>query len=526
MPRRWAKAATTARVAALAGTALLAACTVGPDYHRAPVIIPAAYKEQDGWKPSHPQDMVNRGPWWSIYDDPVLDGLERQVAISNQNLKASEAAYREARAVVQAARAGFFPVVSFNTSVQRLQRQGSSSGGFVSSNGTVTQGRSASSGQTQFNLSPGATWDLDVWGRIRRTVESDVASAQVSAADLVSARLSAQALLATDYFELRAADELKRLLDDAVVAYTQSLQITQNQYKAGVASRADVVTAETQLKNTQAQAINVGVQRAQLEHAIAVLIGKPASSFSLAPAPLATEVPVVPPGVPSTLLERRPDIAAAERQMAAANAQIGVAIAAFYPDITLSASYSATASTFAGLFQAANGIWAFGPSLAQTLLDGGLRSAQVEEARATYDQTVANYRETVLTGFQQVEDELAALRILEQQAAVQADAVRSAREAERLTLNQYRAGTVAYTSVIVAQTTALADEQTALAIRQNRLVASVALIEALGGGWDASQLPTRDQVEDIKTVSPAEGLIKDIGDELSGEKQAGAATPK
>jgi NodT family efflux transporter outer membrane factor (OMF) lipoprotein len=472
--------------------ALLAACSVGPDYHRPAAPVPASYKE--GWKPSEPQDMIDRGAWWAIYKDPVLDELERQVDISNQNLKASEAAYRQARAVVAQAQAGYFPTISVNGSATRSgQGRGSTTSGLTTASGVTRFGRGV---QTQYDLTADATWSLDLWGRIRRTVEGDIANAQASAADLASARLSAQATLAINYFDLRANDELKRLLDSAVVAFTQSLQITRNQYAVGVAGQADVVTAETQLETTRAQSIAVGVQRAQFEHAIAVLVGKPPGEFSIAPTPMPTNIPVAPSDVPSALLERRPDIAAAERLMAAANAQVGAAEAAYYPDLTLSASYGFTNTSLGTLLRASNALWSVGPTLTETLFNGGLRGAQVDQARALYDENVATYRQTVLTGFQQVEDQLAALRILAQQAEVEANAVRLAREAERLTLNQYKAGTVAYTAVITAQTQALTNEQTELTILQNRLAASVSLIQALGGGWTQGQLPSDAEVKD------------------------------
>ncbi len=472
---------------ALATLAAVSACAVGPDYQRPEAATPATYKEIDGWKPSEPQDLVNRGPWWTIYDDPVLDGLARQIEISNQTLKAADAAFRQARAIVGEGRAGFFPTVTLDASGQR-SGQGSGGGGTSSSGGS--RGRVSN----QFNLTAGASWELDVWGRIRRTVESDVAGAQASAADLAAARLSAQATLVTDYFQLRVDDELKRLLDDTVEAFARALQITQNRYAEGISARSDVASARAQLEQTRSQAINVGVQRAQLEHAIAVLIGKPPAEFAIAAVPLKTVVPVMPPGLPSTLLERRPDVAAAERRMQAANAQIGVAIAAYFPTLTLTGSYGFVSSALDNLLRASNAVWSVGPQLAGTLFDGGLRSAQVELARATYDQDVANYRQTVLAGFQQVEDELAALRILEQQAEVEDAAVQAAQEAERLIFNQYVAGTVAYTNVITAQTTALADRQNALTILENRLAASAILIEALGGGWSAPELPTREQI--------------------------------
>jgi NodT family efflux transporter outer membrane factor (OMF) lipoprotein len=457
-------------VSAAALVASLAACEVGPDYKRPAAEAPPAYKESQGWKIGEPQQAGSDKAWWSIYNDAPLDELEKQIDISNQNLKSSEAAYRQAVALVGEARANFFPTLTLGASVQRAQQQ--------------------SHVQTLYAGSVAASWEIDIWGRIRREVESTSANAQASAADLAAARLSAQAALATDYFDLRVEDELQRLLDATVVAFTHSLQITQNKYDAGVAAETDVASARTQLESTRAQAINVGVLRSQLEHAIAVLTGKSPADFTLAPAPVVVaDVPVTPPGLPSGLLERRPDIAAAERQMAAANAQIGVAVAAYYPTISLSGSYGLASTALSALFSPESVVWAVGPQLAATLYEGGLRSAQVEAARATYDQTVALYRQTVLTAFQQVEDQLAALRILAQQAVVQDDAVKAAAEAERLTLNQYEAGTVDYTSVITAQANALSSRQTALGILQSRITASVALVTALGGGWDVNQLP-------------------------------------
>ena len=451
---------------------LLAGCMIGPDYERPEAPVPQVYKE-DGWKTAQPDDARDRGAWWAVYNDAVLDQLESQVEISNQTLKGAEAAYAQAAAVARAAHAGLFPTASLAPSFTR---------------GSTKAGTKAAVANS-YDLSTSASWDLDVWGKIRRTVESDVATAQASAGDLASAKLLAQSQLATDYFELRIEDELKALLTEAVGAYGKSLKITQNQYRAGVASKADVAQAETQLKATQASLINVDVLRAQLEHAIAVLIGKPPAEFSITPLQLNATVPVAPTDVPSTLLERRPDIAAAERRVAAANANIGAAMAAFYPDISLSAAFGYANASGAGLFQAANRVWSFGPQMSQILFDGGLRSAQTDEARAEWDQSVATYRQTVLTAFQQVEDNLVALSVLQRQSAVQADAVTSARQAERLILNQYKAGTVAYTSVVTAQTAALTDEEGQLTILENQLVASVALIQALGGGWSVAQLP-------------------------------------
>jgi NodT family efflux transporter outer membrane factor (OMF) lipoprotein len=346
------------------------------------------------------------------------------------------------------------------------------------------------------------SWDLDVWGRVRRQVESNVAGAQVSAADLANAKLSAQATLATDYFDLRAEDALTQLLRETVEAFGRALQIAQNQYRAGTQSNVDVATAQAQLQSTQAQLVGVGVQRQQFEHAIAVLTGHAPSDLTLAPAPLSSAVPVVPPGVPSALLERRPDIAAAERLMQQENALIGVQIAAYYPDISLSALGGFEASSLSRLFNVASRVWSLGATGAETLFSGGARPAAVTAARATYDQDVAVYRQTVLTAFQQVEDALSNLRILEQQATAEAIAVASTKRAVELTLNAYRAGTVAYTSVITEQTLLLSDQQAALAIQQSRLVASAALIEALGGGWSAAALPAPGAIRRANPVFP------------------------
>jgi NodT family efflux transporter outer membrane factor (OMF) lipoprotein len=468
--------------------AALAACTIGPDYHRPAAPATDAYKELDGWKPATPREAASGTPWWSIYDDPVLDALERQVEISNQTLKADEAAFREASAVVEEARAGYFPTVGVAASAQRSGTAKGSSGG--------ASGRGGGGGvvQNQFSAGPTASWVPDIWGRIRRTVESDVANAQASAADLAAARLADQATLASDYFQLRIADDQKRVLEATIAGYQQSLAIARNQFEAGFAAETDVVTAETTLENAQAQEIALGVQRAAFEHAIAVLIGKPPAELTVAPKPepLATAVPVVPAGVPTSLLERRPDIAAAERAMASANALIGVAETAYFPDITLSATATFASTAAGNLLALSNAAWTIGATASETVFDGGLRGAQVAAARAAYDLNVATYRETVLSAFQQVEDDLAALRILEQQAAAQDRALQSARRAAQLTLNQYQAGTVSYTNVVVAQATALADELASLNVLQSRLVASASLVEALGGGWDRSQLPALD----------------------------------
>jgi len=379
--------------------------------------------------------------------------------------------------------------VALDPSVTR-SRRGQNGSAFVSSTGAVVGGNGTGSVSNQYVLPLDMSWEVDVWGKVRRTVESSVATAQASAAELEATRLSLLAELATDYFQLRVLDDQQRLLDDTVAAYQKSLDLTENQYKVGVAARSDVVQAETQLKSTQAQAIDNGVQRAELEHAIAVLIGKPPADFSIASTKIKFTIPVIPPGMPSTLLERRPDIAQAERQMAASNAQIGVAKSAYYPSLTLSGSAGYQSTTFSNIISAPNFFWSVGPALAETLFDAGARSAQVEEARAAYDASVANYREVVLAGFQEVEDNLAALRILEQEAQVQDEAVKAAEESVQIALNQYKSGTVSYLNVVTAQTAALTNERTALTVLSNRLTANVTIIKALGGSWDTSQLPS------------------------------------
>src|SRR6516162_2386648 len=380
---------------------VLSACTVGPDYQRPDAPVPAQYKEA-GWKVGEPSDAIDRGAWWSVYKDPLLDDLVKQIDISNQNLKAAEAAFRQAEFIVAQARAAFFPTVDLNASAQRSRTGGGSS----SSTGAGRSGFTSSA----FSTSSSASWTPDLWGKIRRSVEGDVASAQSSAGDLASARLSAQGTLASDYLQLRMSDELKRLFDAAASYYAESLRITRNQYRSGTADQSAVSQAEAQLQATQAQAIATGVTRAQLEHAIAVLIGKPPAEFSIPPTEARIAVPAIPPEMPSALLERRPDIAASERLMVASNAQIGVAVAAFYPNITLTGDYGTSALTLNRLLATTSRFWAFGSNLVQTIFDAGARSAQVGEALAAFDQDVANYRQTVLTAFQQVEDQLAALR--------------------------------------------------------------------------------------------------------------------
>ena len=468
--------------------ALLAACTVGPNYVRPTADTPAAFKEMEGWKTAQPRDQELRGKWWETFNDPLLNNLEEQISISNQNLVQAAAQFRQARALVQSARAGYLPTVSGGASVTSAQ---SSSNPGSQNQASVQSSRSTS---TSYLLSLDAVWEPDLWGRVRRTVESNEAGAQASAADLEALRLSIQAELAQNYFQLRALDAQKQLFDDTIAAYQRSLTLTQNQYTAGVVAKVDVIQAQTQLKTTQAQALDIGVQRAQLEHAIALLIGKPASNYSLAAAPLTASPPPLPVGLPSSLLERRPDIAAAERRMAAANAQIGVAEAAYYPSLTLSASGGFQSSSFSNWLTAPSRFWSVGPALAQTLFDGGLRRAQTDQAIAAYDANVAGYRQTVLNGFKEVEDNLAALRILEEEAAIQDEAVQNARQSVALTTNQYKAGIVSYLNVALVQATALTNERTAVDVLNRRLAASVLLVKALGGGWNASDLPTPDEL--------------------------------
>lgn len=459
------------RIATVLVTAALAGCAAGPDYRRPDVAVPDAYGEappavSGDWTTAVPADAVDKGRWWEAFGDPLLNGLEARLQIGNNNVRAAEARYRQAQLLSQAARTALFPTLSGTLAGQRA-------GGSGRVGGTANT----------FSATLSASWEVDLWGRVRRQVEGAEASAQASAADLANARLSAQAALAQNYVALRIADAQRTLLEAESAEYARALQLTQNRYAAGVVSAADVAQAQTQLHTTQAQAIDVGIQRAQLQHAIAVLLGEPPAGFSIEAAPLALRQPMIPPGVPSRLLERRPDIAAAERRVASANAQIGVAESAWFPNLTLGASAGAQAATFANLFSAPARLWSVGPSLVETLFDAGLRRLQTEQARAAYDEAVANYRQTVLGGFQEVEDRLAALRILGAESDEQARALEAARRSAALTLNQYKAGTVSYLSVVTVQATALASERSSIDLRGQRLTASITLIQALGGGW-------------------------------------------
>ena len=480
---------------------LLSACAVGPHYVRPSVEAPAAFKELDGWKRAQPQDAVIGAAWWQIYGDPLLDSLVAQVSISNQNLAQAEARYRQAQALTEASRAAVYPTLGANLSSTRSKSGsvGGQGGAQVTTNPvtgvTTTTGGSQGGPNNSNRLTLDASWELDVWGRIQRAVDANRASAQASAGDLEAARLLAQAQLTQNYFSLRSIDTQQQLLERTLLDYQRSVQLNQNQYDAGIVAKSNLILAQTQLKTTQAQTLDLGVQRAQLEHAIALLIGKAPSNFAITRAELAAVVPVIPVGLPSDLLERRPDVAAAERRVAAANAEIGVATAAFFPRLTLSATGGAQSNTIADLLSLPNRFWSLGPQLAATLFDGGARRAQVAQAGAAYDGTVAAYRQTVLTGFQEVEDNLAALRILEQEAAVQDEAVRLARRSVELTTNQYKSGIVTYLNVIQVQATALSNERAALDVLNRRLTASVLLVKALGGGWSQAVLPATATVK-------------------------------
>jgi NodT family efflux transporter outer membrane factor (OMF) lipoprotein len=469
----------TRRHAVLLAALLASGCMVGPDYVRPPPATPpvADYKEASGFRPAAPSELADRGAWWMIYNDPELDQLALQVEISNQTLIAAEAAYRQARALIRQGQSSLFPTVGATTGAERTGTGAQRGGGRTDVAADV------------FSVGLSIGWELDLWGRIRRTIEANSAAAQASAADLAGARLSAQGTLIINYFSLRISDQRRKLLEESVAAYARSMQIVANQVNAGVVSRVDLVQAQTLYEQTRAQLVNEGIARAQFEHAIAALIGRQPAEMAVGTTQPPESVPMIDAGVPSGLLERRPDIAAAERQMAAANAQIGVAVAAYFPDLTLGASIGFSSATLAPLLTMANAVWAVGPQLAATLADGGARGAQVEAAKANYDRTVALYRQTVITAFQQVEDQLVQQRILEQEEQVRRAAVAVAREGERLALNQYRAGTVPYTTVLQTQTSALTAELNLLAVRQSRLIASANLIVALGGGWRSIDLP-------------------------------------
>jgi len=469
---------------------LCGACMVGPNYKRPAAPVPAAFKEPptdnpeeiDRWKPAQPNEAVVRGKWWEIYNDPQLNALEDQVNISNQNVLLAAAQFREASDAVRIARSALFPTISTSPS---YTRSASSSTLFNASLGNLTSGQ-----RNVYDLPGSISYTADIWGSIRRSVQAGVATAQASFAQLENARLSYQATLAEDYFELHGTDGDEDLLQTTVKSYQDYLKLTQDRFNSGVASGADVAQAQTQLDTAQAQLIDYGVARAQYEHAIAILAGKPPAEVTIAPSPIKIVPPPVPVTVPSTLLERRPDVAAAERQMASQNEQIGIAKAAYYPSLTLSATGGLEAGQLYNWLTWPSRFWSIGPTLSETIFDAGKRRAQLAEARDTYDATVANYRQTVLTAFQQVEDNMAALRVLENEAVAEAAAVKAAQDALDISTYQYKAGTVDYLTVITEQGILLGDQVQQVNILTRRMTSSVLLVEALGGGWNASALPT------------------------------------
>jgi NodT family efflux transporter outer membrane factor (OMF) lipoprotein len=484
----------------LIGLILFKGCDKAPKYAKPTVPTPPSYKEitpenfkeTDNWKFARPKDDVIRGKWWEMFSDPQLNALEEQVDISNQNIALADANFRAARAVVKESRSQYFPTVATSPSIIVSR----SSSRMTQSN--ISAGRVV----TDYSLPFDASWEPDLWGRIRNTVSASASEAQATAADLENVRLSVQAELAFDYYELHSLDAQKQLFDSTVVAYQQELDLTRVRFQTGIASDEDVAQAETQLETTQAQATDLGIQRAQLEHAIALLTGQPASTFSLSIAPLKADPPPIPIGLPSQLLERRPDIAASERRVAEANAEIGVTKAAFFPALTLNAAAGFESTSIASWFTWPARFFSVGPALAQTLFDKGKRAAATEQARAEYDGTVANYRQTVLTAFQEVEDNLAALRILSRELEQQDAAVNSSERTLSLANERYKAGIDSYLNVISAQTTLLANQRTAVNLRMQQMTASVELIKALGGGWSASLLPTPKELT-TRTPLPA-----------------------
>jgi NodT family efflux transporter outer membrane factor (OMF) lipoprotein len=470
-----------ALAAVTAGVVLTAGCAVGPHYSRPTAPVPTAYKETpEDWKVARPADQMLRGKWWEIYQDPALSTLEEKASVSNQSIQAADAQFRQARDLVREYRANYYPTISAGGSASRNR---------LSENRPL-RGISSFTNYTDLNLPEDVSYEADLWGRVRRTVESARANAQASAADLESLRLSVHAELAIDYFEARALDSEIQLLNSTVAAYQKALDLTQNRYHGGIASQVDVAQAETQLQETRAQLIDLSTRRAQYEHAIAILLGEPPANFALPAIALNVDPPAIPPGLPSDLLERRPDIAAAERRMVAANAQIGIARAAYFPALSLSGSAGFESTAITSWLSGPSGFAAVGLSAMETVFDGGRRRAISDQARAAYDQSVANYRQDVLTSFQEVEDNLAALRILEKEAQTQNAAVQAAERSLALSVNRYRGGVASYLEVITAQSAALVNERTAVQISALRMMDSVLLIKALGGGWNSTTLPT------------------------------------
>ena len=453
---------------------------MGPNYVRPKAEVPADYKESNDWKVAQPSAEAIKGKWWEVYKDPLLNTLEEKIDVSNQSLKAAQAQFLQARAAVRISRSFLFPTVTANPAIARERFSQNRPLGVVGNTQTFND----------FQV-PGidASYELDVWGRVRRTVEQSRSQAQASAADLASVGLSLHAELAMDYFQLRGLDTQKQLLDSTVVAYQKALDLTQTRFKGGLASDVDVAQAQTQLETARAQSIDVEVQRAAFEHAIAVLTGQPPSTFTLAPSPMDAPPPPIPPGLPSDLLERRPDVSAAERRMQAANAQIGIARAAYFPLITLTGQGGFESIAAGTLFQGPSGLWAVGGTALETLFDAGRRRGTSDQAKAAYDQSIDNYRQTVLSAFQEVEDNMAALRILQGEAQTEEVAVGAAKHSVELSITRYRGGVTSYLEVTTAQSAALTDEVTAVTILTRRMTASVLLIKAIGGGWDASQIP-------------------------------------
>lgn len=461
---------------------LLAGCAVGPKYKTPSVPTPPAYKEMGNWKTAQPSDQNLGGNWWEIFQDPQLNALEQQINVSNQNLKAAVAQYQEARAILRYARADYYPTISTAPSATRQRYSNNRPG-------------SAARGTTfnDFVLPVNLSYQVNAWGRVSKNVESYREQAQASAADLAVVNLTMHADLAVDYFAARTLDAEEKLLQNTVAQYEQALQLNEERYQGGLASEVEVEQARTILETTRAQLVDVGVARAQYEHAAAVLVGKAPADFSLPPLPLTAPPPPIPVGVPSELLERRPDVAGAERRVASANAQVGLAKTAYYPLVNLVGSGGFESGTITTLLQGPSAFWAVGAAVAQTIFDGGRRHALNDEAKAAHDSTVASYRQTVLTAFQQVEDNLAALRILEQEAGVQATAVQSAQRSLALSNTRYEGGVTSYLEVITAQNAALSDEVTAVTILGRRMASAVLLVQALGGGWDRSNLPERPE---------------------------------
>lgn len=466
----------------LLGTLLMGGCSVGPKYEKPTTQIPPAYKENANWKPAQPSDQAQRGNWWEIFKDPQLNALEEKVDVSNQSLRAAVDRFQEARDVLRQSRSSLFPLVT--ASVTPSQNRQSQHKALFGGTSPVNY--------SDLVLDGDVSYEADVWGSIRHSVQSSRELAQASAADLETLRLSLHAELALDYLTLRGLDAQKQLFDTNVDAFEKALQLTEDRFRGGVASREDVDLAATQLEQTRAEDIDITSQRDQFEHAVAVLIGQPASSFTLPPAPLPATPPVPPPGLPSALLERRPDIAGAERRVASANEQVGIARAAFFPTITLGLLGGFESQSFPNWLTGPSALWSIGGTAAQTVFDAGRRRAVSDQAIATYDELVADYQETVLTSFQEVEDSLSDLRVLDQEAKTQDDAVAAANRALDQATNRYKGGLDTYLTVITAQSAALANERTSVSLLTRQLTSTVLLVKALGGGWDVSKLPAVD----------------------------------